>query len=148
MRTGELGLALIKSFEGYQPKMYKCPAGLPTIGYGTLIDTAEEEYLKTKVLTEAEATALLAKELVRFEAAVNLMVKKPITQNQFDALVSFAFNCGTKNLQISTLLRLVNNNPNDPAIAEEFMKWTKANGKRLAGLVRRRAAEQTLYFKK
>jgi lysozyme len=78
---------------------------------------------------------------------VSRYVKSKINSNQFSALVSFAFNLGVGNLAKSTLLKLVNKNPSDPAINLEFMKWNKANGKVLAGLTRRRQAESELYFK-
>lgn len=140
------GINLIKHFEGFKPKMYLCPAGLPTIGYGTVIDTKEEEYLRTATLTEQDAERLLAKELEFFEKQVDKMVLKPLKDYQRAALVSFAFNCGPANLRNSTLLRKVNINPNDLTIRDEFMKWTRAGGRVLRGLVTRRQAEADLYF--
>lgn len=145
MNLSEKGIELIKHFESFRSKMYTCPAGLPTIGYGTVIDTPEEQYLREKELTEQEATDLLSKEVLFYEAQVNKLVKN-VNQNQFDALVSFCFNCGPANLRTSTLLKRVKYNPNDPRIANEFNKWVHAGGKRLSGLVRRRAAESHLYF--
>ena len=73
-------------------------------------------------------------------------MKSAINENQLGALTSFAFNAGTGNLQKSTLLKKVNANPNDPTIRDEFMRWTKAGGKVLNGLVTRRKAEADLYF--
>ncbi len=146
-KINQAGLDLIKSFEGFKPKMYICPAGLPTIGYGTVIDTVEEQYLKTKTLTQQEANDLLAKELGFYEKEVAKLITKTITDNQFAALVSFAFNCGVGNLRKSTLLKRVNQNPNDfVQIKAQFNLWNKANGKVLAGLTRRREAEAKLYF--
>ena len=86
--------------------------------------------------------------LVSFEKYVDSYCRDDINQNQFDALVSFAYNLGPANLKSSTLLKKVNANPEDETIAAEFMKWVKAGGKTLKGLVRRREAESQLYFKK
>jgi len=82
-----------------------------------------------------------------FAAKVAKLVTSNVTDNQFGALVSFAYNCGVVNLQKSTLLKKVNANHNDPSIKAEFLKWNKASGKVLAGLTRRREAESNLYFK-
>ena len=125
--------------------MYICPAGLPTIGYGTVIDSPEEQYLRYKTLSESEAETLLKKEVAHFEKGVKRLVKSRINQSQFDALVSFAYNCGLSNLQKSTLLKKVNQNPDDISIPHEFEKWVYANGKVLPGLEKRRNAEANLY---
>ena len=81
-----------------------------------------------------------------FEKNVDSFCRDDINQNQFDALVSFAFNVGTYNLKKSTLLKKVNLNPNDSTIKDEFLRWTKSNGKTLKGLVKRREEEANLYF--
>ena len=86
--------------------------------------------------------------LVSFENYVDSYCRDDINQNQFDALVSFAYNLGPANLKVSTLLKKINANPEDESIKLEFMKWVKAGGKTLKGLVRRREAEAQLYFKK
>jgi lysozyme len=86
--------------------------------------------------------------LVKFEQYVDSYCVDTINQGQFDALVSFAYNLGPANLKSSTLLKKVNTDPNDPTIEVEFLKWTKAGGKTLKGLVRRREAEVKLYFNK
>jgi lysozyme len=99
-------------------------------------------------ITEEQAVELLANMLVSFEKYVDSYCVDTITQNQFDALVSFAYNLGPANLKASTLLKKVNANPNDDSIKLEFMKWVKAGGKTLKGLIRRREAESELYFKK
>jgi lysozyme len=101
-----------------------------------------------KAITEQEGTALLQNMLISFEKYVDSYCVDTITQNQFDALVSFAYNLGPTNLKSSTLLKKVNANPEDETIHLEFMKWVKAGGKTLKGLVRRREAESQLYFKK
>jgi lysozyme len=130
-------------------KPYKCPAGIPTIGYGaTFYPDGKKVTMSDKAITEAEGTALLASMLTKFEQYVDSYCVDTITQNQFDALVSFCYNLGPNNLKSSTLLKKVNANPNDETIRAEFMKWTKAGGRVLKGLVTRRTAEADLYFKK
>jgi lysozyme len=146
--TGASGIELIKTFEGFRAAPYKCPAGIPTIGYGATFYPNEKKVTMTdKSITEAEATELLKSMLKSFERYVDSYCIDTITQNQFDALVSFCYNLGPANLKASTLLKKVNANPNDPTIHAEFMKWTKAGGRTLKGLVRRREAEANLYFK-
>lgn len=148
-KTGAAGIELIKKFEGFMSKPYKCPAGIPTIGYGaTFYPDGKKVTMTDKAITEAEGTALLASMLTKFEQYVDSYCIDTITQNQFDALVSFCYNLGPNNLKSSTLLKKVNLNPNDESIRAEFMKWTKAGGKTLKGLVTRRTAEADLYFKK
>lgn len=146
MKTSDEGVRLIEKFEGFSPKMYMDPVGLPTIGFGTLLDTKEEQYLKTATISRIEAEVLLRKELYPIEAALNKMVRVPINQNQFDALVSFCYNLGTGALKTSTLLQKINQNPADPDIAGEFAKWHHAGGKDLPGLKARRLEESRLYF--
>jgi lysozyme len=148
-KTGASGIELIKKFEGFMSKPYKCPAGIPTIGYGaTFYPGGKKVTMADKAITEVEATELLASMLTKFEQYVDSYCIDTITQNQFDALVSFCYNLGPNNLKSSTLLKKVNLNPNDETIRAEFMKWTKAGGKTLKGLVTRRTAEADLYFKK
>jgi lysozyme len=148
-KTGTAGIELIKKFEGFMSKPYKCPAGIPTIGYGaTFYPDGKKVTMSDKAITEAEGTALLASMLTKFEQYVDSYCIDTITQNQFDALVSFCYNLGPNNLKSSTLLKKVNANPNDETIRAEFMKWTKAGGRVLKGLVTRRTAEADLYFKK
>jgi lysozyme len=148
-KTGTAGIELIKMFEGFRSAPYKCPAGIPTIGYGaTFYPTGKKVTMADKAITEAEGTVLLQSMLVSFEKYVDSYCRDDINQNQFDALVSFAYNLGPANLKSSTLLKKVNANPEDESITLEFMKWVKAGGKTLKGLVRRREAESQLYFKK
>ena len=148
-KTGKAGIDMIKSFEGFRGTPYKCPAGIPTIGYGaTFYPNGKKVTMTDAAITEEQATELLAHMLVSFEKYVDSYCVDTITQNQFDALVSFAYNLGPANLKASTLLKKVNANPNDESIKLEFMKWVKAGGKTLKGLVRRREAEAELYFKK
>lgn len=145
--TGRRGLDLIKSFEGLVLKPYLCPAGVPTIGYGsTRYENGQRVKLSDPAITEARAESLLRVTLREYEQAVDAVTRDDVNQNQFDALVSFAYNLGVQALKGSTLLKRVNANPADPAIAKEFSKWVNANGKKMAGLVRRREAEAKLYF--
>lgn len=144
----EAGIKLIASFEGLKLKPYLCPANVPTIGYGTTrYPNGFKVSLNDKPITEAQAKEYLLHDLERFEAAVDAMCIDTLTQNQFNALVSFTYNLGEQSLRSSTLLKKVNANINDPSIKNEFMKWVNAGGKKLEGLVRRRAAEAEMYFK-
>lgn len=146
---GVEGVELIKSFEGFRSAPYKCPAGVPTIGYGaTFYPNGKKVTMADRSITEHEATDLLRNTLENFEKYVDSYCRDDVNQNQFDALVSFCYNLGPANLKASTLLKKVNANPNDETIRAEFMKWVKAGGKTLKGLVRRREAEANLYFKK
>ena len=148
-KTGKAGIEMIKTFEGFRGTPYKCSAGVPTIGYGaTFYPGGKKVTMTDAAITEEQAVELLANMLVSFEKYVDSYCVDTITQNQFDALVSFAYNLGPANLKSSTLLKKVNANPNDESIKLEFLKWVKAGGKTLKGLVRRREAESELYFKK
>lgn len=148
-RISPKGIALLKKFEGFKAKPYKCPAGIPTIGYGS---TYYEDGTKVKLtdppITEQRANKLLTDLLISFEKAVDSYMRDDITQNQFDALVVFAYNVGTNALKNSTLCKKVNKNPNDPTIRNEFMKWANSGGKKLVGLVKRRQEEANLYYEK
>lgn len=147
-KTGAAGIALIKQFEGFVGKPYLCPANVPTIGYGaTFYPGGKKVTMQDPPITESVGHDLLINMLGRFEKAVDSSCRDDLTQNQFDALVSFTYNLGEGNLKSSTLLKKVNANPNDPTIRDEFMKWVKAGGKVLPGLVKRREAEANLYFK-
>lgn len=148
MKTNKEGIELIKHFEGCKLESYLCPANVWTIGYGT---TRYEDGRKVKQGDEIQlgyAELLLREDLISFENKVKSLVKSSINENQFSALVSFTYNLGARNLSISTLLKKVNINPNDPTIDSEFKKWINANGKPLNGLIKRREAESKLYFKK
>lgn len=143
-----VGIELIKKFESFQSKPYLCPAGIPTIGYGaTFYTSGKKVTLNDKQITEEEASILLKTMLKSFEQYVDSYCIDTISQNQFDALVSFCYNIGPNNLKSSTLIKKVNINPKDPSIKDEFMKWNKGGGKILKGLVKRREEESNLYFK-
>lgn len=146
-KLGSKGLTLIKHFEGFYSKPYLCPAGVATVGYGTTYyANGRRVTLHDPYITEQEASRLLADTLTSYEKAVDGYCTDTLNQNQFDALTSFCYNLGSGNLKVSTLLKKVNKDVNDPTIRLEFMKWTRANGKILKGLVTRRAAEADLYF--
>jgi lysozyme len=141
------GLDLIKSFEGLVLTPYVCSGGVATIGYGnTFYENGKRVTMRDRRITEARAHELLLFSLVSFEQHVDSFCVDTITQNQFDALVSFCYNVGPSNLRNSTLLKKVNANPNDPTIRAEFLRWNRAGGRPLAGLTRRRTAEADLYF--
>ena len=147
MVTGKKGIALIKEFESYQPRAYKCAAGKMTAGYGHVI-RQNELHLLTDVLSEAQADSLLRRDLTRFEKAVNKYITADLAQHKFDAIVCWCFNVGTHALKTSTLRKKVNLGAMD-VVPAEFLRWDKAtvNGKkvRLAGLTRRREAEARLF---
>jgi len=141
-------IELIKKFEGFSKIPYLCPANVATIGYGsTRYANGLKVTMKDNPITELEAIELLKDTLKQYELAVDSYCRDDINQNQFDALVDFAYNCGNGNLKSSTLLKKVNANPNDITIGLEFAKWNKGGGKILNGLVKRRAAESELYFR-
>jgi len=149
MKLDSKGYELIKKFEGYSDRPYKCPAGISTIGYGnTYYPNGTKVKITDKQITKEYANEILAHTADEFAEDVLKLVKSKITVNQLNALTSFAYNVGVFNLQKSTLLKLVNINPNDGNIAKEFLKWNKANGKVLNGLTNRRIAESALYFTK
>jgi lysozyme len=149
MKLDKKGYDLIKEFEGLSLKPYKCQANVSTIGYGsTYYENGTKVKLTDAPITKERADALFQIVADDFAKRVLPLIKKPVTQNQFNALVSFAFNLGVRALQNSTLLRLLNNNPNDANIAKEFLKWNKAGGRVLQGLTNRRIKESALYFTK
>ncbi len=139
----EAGLNLIKRFEGFSSTIYICPAGYPTIGYGHVVLAHEREQFALGI-TQAEATELLRKDVRIAERAVLRLISVPLTDGQFDALVSFTFNLGAGALQRSTLRRKVNRGEHE-GIPSALMKWVLAAGKRLPGLVRHRQEEGASY---
>jgi lysozyme len=145
MKISKLGIELIKHYEGFRSRAYKCPAGVVTIGYGTTYYPSGQRVKITDEITEQKAEELLLQNLVSYEKEVDVMTTDDITQSQFDALVSFAYNLGSNALKGSTLLKKVNKNTKDQTIPSEFSKWVKAGGKTLQGLVTRRISEAKLY---
>ena len=140
MKTSQRGINLIKQFEGVRLTAYKCPAGVYTIGYGHT--RGVQRGMK---ITEEEASAFLAADLRNSEKAVERYDSiYHWNQNEFDALVSFTFNCGATNLR--ALLR--NGRRNRSQIAATLPLYRKAGGKVLKGLERRRAAEKALFLER
>ncbi|MFC6644450.1 lysozyme [Granulicella cerasi] len=139
MQISETGLRLTKSFEGLRLRAYQDSTGVWTIGYGSTTNVKPRQ-----VITQQQADERLRVDMATAEHAVNIGVRVVLTQNQFDALLDFAFNEGIGSFLHSTLRELVNEGKFAEA-ALEFSKWTKAGGKVLEGLVKRRAAEAALF---
>jgi len=147
MKLNNEGYKLITKHEGLVLKPYLCPAKVATIGYGnTYYEDGKKVTLLDQPITKERAFEMFKEIADRFAKAVSQSVTSDINQNQFNALVSFAYNVGIANFKKSTLLKLVNANPNDPNIKNEFMKWKKANGVVLNGLIKRRNDESNYYF--
>lgn len=141
MKISLKGLNLLKDFEGLRLKAYRDSVGVWTWGYGS----TGPHVTPNKTGTKEEAEDLLKEDVSRFEKGVIELVKVPLTQNQFDSLVSFSFNLGLANLKSSTLLKKLNASDYVGA-ANEFLRWNRAGGKVLAGLTRRRVAERDLFL--
>lgn len=141
MKASNNAINLIKVSETVKLKAYKCPAGVPTIGWGHT-----KGVKMGQIITIQEATKMLYEDVLVCENAVNRLVKVKLSQGRFDALVDFVFNLGSGNLASSTLLKLINKNPNDPAIKAQFMRWVHSGSQVLGGLVIRREKEVELYF--
>ena len=149
MKTSRAGIDLIKHFESFRPSPYLCDGGKWTIGWGHTKGVTKD----TKPITMAEGEALLAEDLVEFEDAVTDLVVVPLEQHQFDALVSFCFNVGAdidadaiaEGLGDSTLLKKLNAGDAVGAAAE-FLRWNKAKGRIMRGLVKRREAEMNMFL--
>jgi lysozyme len=141
MRINEEGLKLLKKFEGCKLKTYRCVAGVLTIGYGH----TGKDVTEGMTITKKEAEDLLVKDLERFEAGVKDLVKVSISENQFSALVSFAYNIGLNALSGSTLMKKLNAGDIMGA-ANQFERWNKAGGKEVQGLTNRRLAERDLFL--
>lgn len=142
--TSANGIKFIKSHEGEILKVYLDPVGLPTVGVGHLVKPGES-YKVGQRITREESTRLLQSDLRRFERAVNAAVTVPITQNQFDALVSFSFNVGEAAFRRSSVLKNLNNRRFSKA-ADALLLWNKGGGRVLPGLVRRRREERELFL--
>lgn len=134
MKTSDRGIALIKSFEGCRLTAYLCPSGVWTIGYGHTAGVS-----KGQVITQEQAESFLKSDLVKYENYV-ISAGLKLNQNQFDALVSFTYNCGNGNLKKLIAGRTL------PEIADAMLLYNKSNGKVLAGLTRRREAERKLFL--
>lgn len=148
MKISNNGIELIKQFEGLSLKPYLDAVNIPTIGFGnTFYEDGTKVTLKDKPITEERATELLEFTANKtFSENINKVVKVPLNQNQFDALVSFAYNIGNKNFNWSTLLKKLNLSDYEGA-SQEFGRWNQAGGKILNGLVLRRQKEKELFLK-
>lgn len=145
MQISNKGIALIKQFEGLRLDAYQDSVGVWTIGYGWTQPVDGKPITKGMVIKPETAERLLKTGLVSYENDVSKLVKVKLTQGQFDALVSFAYNLGTRALSTSTLLRKLNAGDYRGA-ADEFPRWNKAGDKVLDGLTRRREAERALFL--
>jgi lysozyme len=141
MRTSITGINLIKQFEGFRPTPYKDTAGLLTIGYGHRIQPTD---CFSGLMTEPQAETILAADVAIAEQSVTRLVKVPLTQGQFDALVDFVFNLGAGRLAASTLLKDLNTGRYAEA-AQQILLWDHAGPEVLPGLARRRHAEFHLF---
>lgn len=140
MRTSQNGINLIKGFESLRVEAYRCPAGVWTIGYGHIAGVKRGDRIDAQ-----KAEQLLADDLRESEAVVSRECPG-LSQNRFDALVSFVFNVGETQFLRSTLLKCVRANPANTNIRYELSRWTRSKGVELAGLIRRRRVEADLYF--
>ena len=139
MKISQEGLSLIKKFEGCELEAYKCAAGVWTIGYGSTKGVKEGD-----TLTKEETDNLLLHEMDEYEGYVLESVEMPLSQHQFDAIVSWTFNLGPSNLKASTMLKVLNKG-NYEDVPAQIKRWNKAGGKVLEGLIRRREAEALLF---
>lgn len=144
-QVNQKGIDLIKEFEGFRRNAYLCPAGVWTIGYGSTFYPDGRKVQKGEVISNKEAEELLKITVNNFAKEVDNLVTVPINDNQFSALVSFAFNVGVYAFKNSTLRRVLNQG-NYQEAARQFLRWDKAGGKTLAGLTRRRQAERNLFL--
>jgi lysozyme len=140
VKQSEHGKQFVHSFESCKLEAYFDSGRVATIGYGHIRGVKMGD-----TCTQAQADAWYDEDTDEAEAAVNDLVKVPLSQNQFDALVSFTFNCGIAALRNSTLLRLLNAGDYDGA-RDQFGRWNHDNGVVVAGLTRRRAAEANLFL--
>ena len=145
-KTSDRGIDLLKAFEGFRSKPYQCSAKVWTIGWGsTRLADGTRVTQHTPEMSRDEAESLLRKQLVSYEQAVLRLVPcSHLTQNQFDSLVSFAYNLGSGSLRASTLRKKVIKG--DPTAPDEFPRWSYASGKFIRGLHRRRMAERKLFL--
>lgn len=147
MKLNNKGYSIITEFEGFSSKPYLCPAKLATIGYGnTFYANGKKVTLLDKEISKSDAFEMFKSIADKFAKRVSVCVTSPLNQNQFNSLVSFAYNVGMGNFMNSTLLKKVNANHNDLAIRTEFLKWDKVGTKKLAGLTKRRIYEADNYF--
>lgn len=146
-KINEEGLELIKEFEGFRHYAYLCPAMVWTIGYGSTFYGNGMKVKKGDYISKTEAERLLKITVESFAEQVEKLIKVSVTDNQFSAMVSLAYNIGVYAFKQSTLLSMLNFSQPKNDIALQFLRWDKANGRSLAGLSRRREKEMQLFLK-
>ena len=152
MKTSKEGIALIHKYESFRNNVYECPAGVPTIGWGsTYYEDGSKVSLSDEPISRKRADELFKNILSKFEKKVSKLVNVPLDQPQFDSLVSLIYNIGESNFKRSTLLKKINKDSYDRSIESEFKRWNKGRVKGklvvMKGLTRRRNEEAYLYFK-
>jgi lysozyme len=145
VKLNDQGLALIRKFEGLRTGAYRDAAGVWTIGYGHTSFAGPPRVGRGMKITRNEAASILARDLAGFAAGVASHVRVPLSDGQFSALVSFAYNVGLENFRKSSVLRAVNDG-DCCAVPRRLSLWVKAGGKVLPGLINRRAAEGALFM--
>jgi lysozyme len=147
MVISQKGLAIIKEFEGEKLYPYLDQVGVPTIGYGTTwYPNGQKVTMKDPHITVEQANEYLENAADVIAKEITPMVTASLNQNQIDSLISFAYNLGTGALHSSTLLKVINKDPGNPEIRDEFNKWVYAGSHVLSDLVHRRKEEADLYF--
>lgn len=146
-RVSQSGVSMIMGFEGFRTRSYDDGVGVWTIGYGTTRYPDGSKVKPNQVCTAIQAQDYLKHDLIEFEDTVNGSVKVPLNQNQFDALVSLTYNIGSGAFKDSTLLKRLNEG-NYQEAADQFLRWNKAGGRVLDGLVKRREAERKVFLTK
>ena len=145
MKMTDQGYRLIMEFEGFRAQAYRDAVGVWTVGYGHTAMAGKPAVTAGLTITRAEADVILRRDVEMFADAVAALVKVPLTDNQFSALVSFAFNVGPGNFAKSSVLAVVNRKDFD-AVPRRLALWVKAGGRTLPGLIRRRAAEAQMFL--
>ena len=157
MKTNTKGIAILHEFETCKLKSYKCPAGVWTIGWGNTFYENGSKVLEGDIITQDRADKLFDVILLGFETMARKAITAKVNENQFAAFVSALYNIGhgspqksglirLKNGNPSTLLTMINQNPNQPGIRNQFMLWVSPGTTYQGGLTRRRTAEANLYF--
>ncbi|MCT7528833.1 lysozyme [Aliarcobacter cryaerophilus] len=145
MKISAMGLELIKEFEGFSANAYLCPAKIPTIGYGNTFYANGTKVKLGEQISKTDALELLEKVVNKdFADKIFPLIKVKVSQNEFDAMVSLAYNIGVGNFSKSTLLKKLNSGDFDGA-SNEFLKWNKSGGKELLGLTKRRQREYEMF---
>ena len=146
MKLNKDGYNLIKQFEGCKLQAYQDSVGIWTIGYGSTYYENMQRVKQGDKVSQQRANEIFEFVANRFARNVDDLITSQPTQNQFNAVVSLAYNIGLGNFQRSTLLKKLNRNPNDKTIKYEFLKWINAGGRQLQGLINRRKKEAEIYF--